>query len=158
MIQKVILIGRCGKQPEVRQTSGDNKCAKFSLATSETYKNKSGEKIVHTEWHNIVVWRKLADIAEKFITKGQMLYIEGKIRNKSWEDKDGTKRYSYEIEADSFQMLSPKDTNAQHDNSSFVPDVPGVDTQTGEVFENGMSPTQNNAIDPNYVDPDPLPF
>jgi single-strand DNA-binding protein len=135
MVQKVVIIGRVGKSPEVRQTSGDNKCAKFSVATSETYKNKSGEKIVHTEWHNIVVWRKLADVAEKYVTKGTLLYIEGKIRNKSWDDKDGNKRYSYEIEAESFQMLSPRDNSTQQDNSGFVPDVPGVDTQTGEVFD-----------------------
>jgi single-strand DNA-binding protein len=135
MVNRVTLVCRVGKTPEVRQTSGDNKCAKFSVATSETYKNKSGEKIVHTEWHNIVVWRKLADVAEKYVVKGTLLYIEGKIRNKSWEDKDGNKRYSYEIEAESFQMLSPRDNSTQQDNSGFVPDVPGVDQQTGEVFD-----------------------
>jgi single-strand DNA-binding protein len=151
MINRVILIGRVGKAPEVRQTSGDNKCVKFSLATSETYKNKNGEKIVHTEWHNIVVWRKLADVAEKYVMGGILLYIEGKIRNKSWDDKDGNKRYSYEIEVESFQMLSPKKDNSQYEkNASFVPDVPNINHSTGEIIQN------SNNVDPNYIDTYPF--
>ena len=142
MVQKVVLIGRTGKAPEVKMLNENQKVAKFTLATSETFKNKQGEKITHTEWHNIVVWRKLADVAEKFVTKGQLLYIEGKIRNKSWQDKDGTTRYSYEIEAESFQMLSSNRDNAQApaSNNDFVPYVPGVDTTTGEIF-----PSKNSA-------------
>src|SRR5271157_3074710 len=108
MINKVILIGRDGKVPEVRHLENNASVARFSLATSETYKNKNGEKITNTEWHNIVVWRGLSDIAERFVKKGMMLYVEGKLRNRSWDDKDGNKRYSIEIEADNFQMLGPK--------------------------------------------------
>ncbi len=108
MINKVILIGRVGKDPEVRHLENNASVARFSLATSETYKNKNGEKITNTEWHNIVVWRGLSDIAERFVKKGMMLYVEGKLRNRTWDDKDGNKRYSIEIEADNFQMLGPK--------------------------------------------------
>lgn len=160
MIQKVIMVGRVGRTPEVKMLNENQKVAKFTLATSETYKNKQGEKITHTEWHNIVVWRKLADVAEKFVTKGQLLYIEGKIRNKSWQDKDGTTRYSYEIEAESFQMLSSNRDNAQApaSNNDFVPDVPGVDTTTGEVYTPGSNVGQFDAIQPGQDPAGDLPF
>ena len=108
MINKVILIGRVGKDPEIRHLDNNTSVARFSLATSESYKNKSGEKITNTEWHNIVAWRGLSEIAGRFVKKGMMLYVEGKLRNRSWDDKDGVKRYSVEIEADNFQMLGPR--------------------------------------------------
>src|SRR3974390_1427544 len=108
MINKVILVGRVGKDPEVRHLDNNATVARFTLATNETYKNKNGEKITNTEWHNIIVWRSLAEIAGRYIKKGTMLYVEGKIRTRSWDDKDGNKRYTTEIEADNFQMLSAR--------------------------------------------------
>lgn len=106
MINKVILIGRVGKDPEVRHLDNNASVARFSLATSESYKNKSGEKITNTEWHNIIAWRSQADFAGNYIKKGSLLYIEGKIRTRSWDDKDGNKRYTTEIDVDNFQLLS----------------------------------------------------
>lgn len=105
MVNKVILVGRLGKDPEVRHLENNSVVANFSLATSEVYRDKQGNKVEQTEWHNIVVWRRLAEIAEKFLRKGSMIYIEGKIRSRSWDDKEGNKRYTTEIVADNFQML-----------------------------------------------------
>lgn len=104
-INKVILVGNTGKDPEVRHLESGISVASFSLATSETYKNKSGDKVTNTEWHNIVLWRGLAEVAEKYVKKGTQLYIEGKIRTRSWEDKDGNKRYTTEIVGDVMQLL-----------------------------------------------------
>ena len=109
-INKVILVGHLGKDPELRHLEGGVKVASFPLATSETY-TKDGKKIEQTEWHNIVMWRGLADIAEKFLVKGKLVYIEGKLRTRSWEDKEGHKRYQTEIVADNFTMLGRKSDN-----------------------------------------------
>jgi len=107
-INKAILVGNVGKDPEVRYLEGGASVASFSLATTEVYKNKNGEKVSQTEWHNIVAWRHLADLAEKYINKGKQLYIEGRITNRSWEDKDGVKRYTTEIVANTIQLLGRK--------------------------------------------------
>ena len=104
-INKVILVGRLGKDPEVRYTNDGTPVANFSLATSEYFKDKSGERQENTEWHNIVAWRQLAEISEKFLRKGKLVYVEGKLRTRSWDDKDGNKRYSTEIVADNITML-----------------------------------------------------
>ena len=106
-VNKVILIGNVGKDPEVRYLEGNVPVAKFSLATNETYKNKEGAKVDQTEWHHIVLWRGLAEIAEKYVRKGSLLYIEGKIKTRSWEDKDGQKKYMTEVvcEAQSLVLL-----------------------------------------------------
>ena len=96
-VNKVILLGNLGKDPEVRRLDDGRGVANFSLATSETYKNKSGEKVTNTEWHNIVLWSPLADIAENYLKKGSQVYIEGKIANRSYEDKDGVKKYISEV-------------------------------------------------------------
>ncbi|MEI6487310.1 MAG: single-stranded DNA-binding protein [Bacteroidota bacterium] len=109
-INKVILVGNLGKDPEVRHLEGGASVASFSLATSEVFKDKSGNRKEQTEWHNIVVWRGLADIAEKYLRKGMTIYLEGKIRSRSY-DKDGAKHYITEIVADSFTMLGKKENN-----------------------------------------------
>lgn len=106
-VNKVILIGNVGKDPETKFLESGNIVSNFSLATSETYKNKAGEKVTNTEWHNIVVWGKLAEITEKFIKKGSQVYLEGKIKTRSY-DKDGEKRYVTEIYADTIQMIGSK--------------------------------------------------
>tara|TARA_B100000161_G_scaffold24326_1_gene14366 strand:+ start:531 stop:950 length:420 start_codon:yes stop_codon:yes gene_type:complete len=104
-VNKVILVGNLGKDPEVRYLDSGVAVANFSLATTENYKNKQGEKVSQTEWHNIVLWRGLAEVAEKWLKKGSSVYIEGKIRTNKWEDKEGNIRYNTEILADNMTML-----------------------------------------------------
>jgi single-strand DNA-binding protein len=106
-INKVILVGHLGKDPEIRHLEGGVAVASFPLATSETF-NKDGRKVEQTEWHNIVMWRGLADVAAKFLQKGKLVYIEGKIRTRSFEDKEGNKKYTTEIVAENFTMLGRK--------------------------------------------------
>ena len=108
-VNKVILVGNLGKDPEVRHLEGGVAVASFSLATSEVYKDKTGTRQEQTEWHNIVVWRGLADIAEKYLKKGMTIYVEGKLRTRSWDDKEGHKRYTTEIVGDTFTILSKKE-------------------------------------------------
>ncbi len=115
-VNKVILVGNLGKDPEVRYLEGGVATAKFTLATSESYKDKQGNKVEQTEWHNIVLWRGLAEVAEKYLKKGMTVYIEGKIKSRSWDDKEGNKRYSTEIVADNMTMLSKKDNNSSGGN------------------------------------------
>jgi len=107
-VNKVILIGNLGKDPEVRYLDSGVAVANFSLATTENYKNKEGERVSQTEWHNIVLWRGLAEVAEKWLKKGSSVYIEGKIRTRKWEDKEGNTRYSTEILGDNMTMLGGK--------------------------------------------------
>ena len=107
MVNKILIIGRVGQQPETRKV-GESQVTTFSLAASEKYTNKAGEKVEETEWFNIVMWRKLAEIAEKYVKKGDLLYIEGKLKTRSWEDKDGNKRYMTEVVADQMKMLGGK--------------------------------------------------
>lgn len=106
-INKVILVGHLGKDPEVRHLDGNVTVASFPLATSETY-NKEGKRIEQTEWHNIVMWRSLADIASKYLQKGKLVYIEGKLRTRSFEDKEGHKKYTTEVVAENFTLLGRK--------------------------------------------------
>ena len=106
-INKVILVGHLGKDPEVRHLEGGVAVASFPLATSETF-NKDGRKVEQTEWHNIVMWRGLADVAAKFLQKGKLVYIEGKLRTRSFEDKEGIKKYTTEVVAENFTMLGRK--------------------------------------------------
>lgn len=134
-LNRAQIIGNCGKDAEVRMV-GENKVATFSVATAEKYKDsKSGEWKENTEWHNIVCWRHTAELAEKYIRKGTQLYIEGKIRTRSWE-KDGEKRYVTEIVADSIQLLGKKEESAPtpathqrpHNTTPIVDDLPPDDT------------------------------
>jgi len=104
-VNKVILLGNLGKDPEIKFFENGVSKASFSLATSESYTTKSGEKVDSVEWHNIVLWRGLAEVAEKYLKKGDSIYIEGKIRNRSWDDADGNKKYITEIEVANMVML-----------------------------------------------------
>ena len=112
-VNKVILIGNLGKDPEVRYLDSGVAVANFSLATTENYKNKEGERVSQTEWHNIVLWRGLAEVAEKWLKKGSSVYIEGKIRTRKWEDKEGNTRYSTEILGDNMTMLGGKPSSEE---------------------------------------------
>lgn len=108
MVNKVILIGRLGKDPEVRYTPDGAMVTTFTLATDESYKDKNGEKVQKTEWHRIVTYRKLAEICGNYLVKGKLVYIEGKIQTRSWEDKEGVKRSTTEIVANDMKMLDSK--------------------------------------------------
>ncbi len=105
MINKVILIGRLGADPEIRYTPSGAEVATFRIATSEVWTNKSGEKEERTEWHRIVAWRGLAKLCGEYLSKGKLVYIEGRLRTRSWEDRDGNKRTTTEIEATDMKML-----------------------------------------------------
>lgn len=105
---KVILIGNVGKDPEVRHLETGIAVASFTLATTERYKNRNGELQDQTEWHNIVCWRNLAELSEKYIKKGAQIFVEGKIRTRSWADQTGAKRYTTEIVADNIRLLDRK--------------------------------------------------
>ena len=117
-VNKVILVGNLGKDPEVRYLDSGVAVANFSLATTENYKNKQGEKVSQTEWHNIVLWRGLAEVAEKWLKKGSSVYIEGKIRTNKWEDKEGKTRYNTEILADNMTMLGNKTNSDDSDKNN----------------------------------------
>jgi single-strand DNA-binding protein len=117
-VNKVILVGRLGKDPEVKYTQGGTPVAKFTVATNEVWKDQNGEKQERTEWHNIVAWTKLAEICGQYLNKGSRVYIEGRIQTRSWEDKDGNKRHITEIRADSMVMLSGKHEEARPEKSA----------------------------------------
>jgi len=104
-VNRVILIGNLGKDPEIRNLESGAKVANFPLATTESFKNRNGERTEHTEWHNIVLWRGLAEVAERFLKKGNSIYVEGRLRTRSWDDQQGNKRYTTEVIADNMTML-----------------------------------------------------
>jgi single-strand DNA-binding protein len=104
-VNKVILVGRLGRDPETRYTGGGQAVANFSVATDESYKDRNGERQKRTEWHKIVVWGKQAEIAQQYLKKGSLIFIEGRIQSREWQDKEGQKRTSFEIVANNFRML-----------------------------------------------------
>ncbi len=108
MVNKVILIGRLGADPEVRYTQDGTMVTTLRIATDESWKDKSGEKVQKTEWHRVVTFRKLAEICGSYLSKGRLVFIEGKLQTRSWEDKEGQKRYMTEIVASNMQMLESK--------------------------------------------------
>jgi single-strand DNA-binding protein len=127
-LNKVMLIGKLGKDPEVRFTASGQAVAGFSLATNERIKNKSGEWEERTEWHNITLWGKLAEIAGEYLSKGKMAYIEGRLQTRKWQDKNGNDRYTTEIVGDKMQLLSPKGDGSRGGDSASHP-------ATGDRFE-----------------------
>ncbi len=128
-LNKAMIIGNLGKDPEIRATPSGQSVATFSLATSEKFKNKSGELEERTEWHNIVLWGKLADIAGQYLTKGKSVFIEGRIHTRKWEGKDGHDRYTTEIVGDKIQMLGGKgDIGKDGESSSgYIDDADAFD-------------------------------
>lgn len=139
-VNKVILVGNVGKDPETRYLEGGTAVSKFPLATSETYRNRDGEKITTTEWHNIVVWRGLAEVCEKYVRKGSQLYIEGRIRTRSYNDKDGNTKYFTEIVGDNMQMLGKRSDETQENSSGA-----GAYQQQGGTASANKSQTESPA-------------
>ena len=123
-VNKVILIGNLGKDPEVKYLDNGVAVANLSLATSENYKNKDGEKVTQTEWHDIVLWRGLAEVAEKYLKKGSSVYIEGKLRTNKWVDKDEHTRYKTEVLADKLTMLGRSQNQEQSSERTSEDDLP----------------------------------
>ena len=114
-LNKVLLIGNLGKNPEVRYTTSGTAVASFTLATSEKFKNKGGEWEERTEWHNVTLWGRLAEIAGEYLSKGKMVYLEGKLQTRKWQDKDGKDRYTTEIVGERMQMLSRNEPGRDND-------------------------------------------
>jgi len=141
-VNKVILVGHVGKDPEVRYLESNTPFCRISLATSEVYKNKVGERVTTTEWHYVVLWRGLAEIAEKYVKKGTQIFIEGRLRTRSWDDKDKNKRYTTEIVADVMQLLGKKpDEHVATGSSMPASDMPaGESTPPGEKEEDDGLP------------------
>ncbi|ACE05602.1 single-strand binding protein [Candidatus Amoebophilus asiaticus 5a2] len=109
-VNRVILLGNLGKDPEIRHLENGRARVSFTLATNEFYKNKEGEKVTSTEWHNVVLWSPLAEIAEKYLTKGKQVYIEGKLTNRSYTDKDGQAKYITEVVGQNLVLLGSKES------------------------------------------------
>lgn len=120
-LNKVMLIGNLGKDPEVRFTASGQAVASFSLATSEKFKGKSGEWEERTEWHNITLWGKLAEIAGEYLSKGKTIYVEGRLQTRKWQDKSGNDRYTTDIVGDKMQMLSAKGERSGGGDTSSSP-------------------------------------
>jgi len=141
-VNKVILVGNVGRDPEVRHLDKGVAVARFSLATTENYTSKTGEKVSNTEWHNVVAWRGLAEVAEKYVKKGSQLYIEGRLRTNMYE-KDGVKHYTTEINADTMQLLGKRE---------------GQTEMTGQPLVNAELPQSVNEPDFSQPEEDDLPF
>ena len=145
-VNKVILVGNLGKDPEVRHLESGVPVASFSLATSETYKDRTtGERKTVTEWHNVVLWRGLAEIAEKFLKKGNQVYIEGKLRTRQWESESGT-RYSTEIIGDNMTMLGSRPSQ----DEGYTPPAAA---QSAAPVQPASQPASNEEVAPNTSSP-----
>ena len=160
MVNKVILVGNVGQDPEVRYTGDVNNGAKVAtvrLATTERYRDRSGNLQEHTEWHNVVVWRNQADVVEKYVKKGTQLYIEGRIRTRSWDDQSGNKRYTTDIVADTLQLLGRRPENAGPQQGYGAPQQGGYQPQGYAQPQNyGAQPQQAYAPQqPAYSNPQP---
>ena len=114
-LNKVLLIGNLGKDPEIRYTTSGTAVASFSLATSERFKNKGGDWEERTEWHNVTLWGRLAEIAGEYLAKGRTVYLEGRLQTRKWQDRDGKDRFTTEIIGEKMQMLSKKDSGREGD-------------------------------------------
>ena len=131
MINKVILIGNLGRDPEIRRLESGVPVGKFSVATNENYQDKQGNWQTNTEWHNVVVWRSLAERAERQLKKGSMVYIEGKLTHRSYKDKDGIDRYTTEVVAQTFRSLDKRESGLSFSEGGFPSEEPGSGSISG---------------------------
>lgn len=113
-VNRVMLIGNLGKDPDIQFLEGNIGVAKFPLATTETFKDRSGKLVSQTEWHTVVLWRGLAELAQKYLHKGSLVYIEGRLRTRSWEDKDGNRKFATEVVGDNLIMLDKRTDGSHH--------------------------------------------
>lgn len=145
-INKVILVGNLGKDPEVRTVQSGIQVARITLATSEAYTNKEGQRIEQTEWHNVILWRGLANIAEKYLKKGNKVYIEGKLKTRSYDDKDGVKRYVTEIEASDLLLLDKAPAGGGTYSGTSTSGVQNETTYNGGVQSGENTPADNDDL------------
>jgi single-strand DNA-binding protein len=151
-VNRVILVGRLGKDPETRYTSGGQAVCHFTMATDETYKDRSGERQKRTEWHRITVWGKQAEIAQQYLKKGAQIYVEGSIRTSEWTDKEGQKKTSHEINASTYRMLGSKQDSSGSGYRSNAAAAGSAD------FDGGPSaPAEPEQTGPEVTDED-IPF
>jgi single-strand DNA-binding protein len=148
-VNKVILVGNLGRDPETKYTSAGQAVCKFSLATSESFKDRNGERQKRTEWHKIVVWGKQAEIAQQYLKKGAQIYLEGRIQSSEWTDKEGQKRTSYDIVASNFRMLGSRSSSMGAAAHSHAP--------AGNVEADAPAPPVDNQAGPEVTDED-IPF
>jgi single-strand DNA-binding protein len=142
-VNKVIIVGRLGADPELKTVTGGQSVARLSIATSENWTDKQGQKQERTEWHRIVVWGKLAELCGKYLTKGRQAYIEGRLQTRSWEDQQGQKRYSTEIVASTVQFLGS---------------TQGAGANEGRQQNDSSFPTQDFGPEPAFDSSDEIPF
>ena len=140
-VNKVILVGRLGRDPETRYTGAGQAVANFSVATDESYKDKNGERQKRTEWHKIVVWGKQAEIAQQYLKKGSLIFIEGRIQSREWQDKEGQKRTSFEIVANNFRMLGGRAEGAA---AAGAGGGVGARSGGGDDFESHAAPADDS--------------
>jgi len=132
-VNRVVLIGNLGRDPDLQYLEGNIAVAKFPLATTETYKDKTGTQVSQTEWHTVVLWRGLAELAQKYLHKGSLVFIEGRLRTRNWEDKDKIKRFNTEIVGDNLVMLDKRKENDYQGNDSQT-DVQGFSSPSDMGF------------------------
>jgi len=148
-VNKAILVGRLGRDPETRYTSGGQAVANFTLATDETFKDRSGERQKRTEWHRVVLWGKLAEIAQQYLKKGMLVYVEGRIQTRQWEDKrDGQKRQTTEIVGTVMRMLTSRGESAG---------MPPATSRSADADVEGVMPSDEPSAGPEISDED-IPF
>ena len=149
MINKVILLGNLGKDPEIRHLEGGTSVGKFPIATNENYRDKSGEWQKKTEWHDVVCWRHLAERAEKILKKGHLVYVEGKITHRKWQDKEGNDRYTTEVVANVLKSLEKRDPSAT--SVGYSDNFPSTESEPSK-------PKDSLAEDVSQMENDDLPF
>jgi len=138
-VNKVVLIGNLGKDPDVQFLEGNIGVAKFPLATTETYKDRNGKLISQTEWHTVVLWRGLAELAQKYLHKGSLIYIEGRLHTRNWEDKEGNKKFATEVVGDNLIMLDKRGeglgtTGSNDATEGFGDNIPPISGEPGEIY------------------------
>lgn len=159
MVNKVILLGNVGQDPEVRRLDSGAVVARFSLATNEKWKDKDGNPQTNTEWHNVVVWRQLAEIAEKYVKKGRQLYVEGKLTHRKYTDANGVEKYVTDVVANNFQLLGSRD-GGNSGGSGFMPSAADEPPTAQRQNNNGAAPAATTPKPEEVTDAagDDLPF
>lgn len=142
-VNRVMLIGNLGRDPDVQYLEGNIAVAKFPLATTETFKDRAGKLISQTEWHTVVLWRGLAELAQKYLHKGSLVYIEGRLRTRSWEDKEGNKKFATEVVGDNLIMLDKRSDGHSSHSSTHNENAEGFNADVPPLGEAGASPAQD---------------